>query len=392
MSFLFFLLMGLVGYFEYKNSGNFRPLVVGAICFSVSSGIRYEAWIFFPFLCLLLVWPLTNFFRAGFWPGRKVLGLALFVLLGGAWLIFWSVFSWAHWGDPLHAVHLNKAFIQEQSPDSLRPLPYRFSLPVGVLLLSLSPLPFAGALYVLATILSGMGISEFCSKLRLESANRLKKWVFATMVLTQVAILGGSESRIPYNEKLASVSARLRYPHYLKDAAQSLKPHLNPSDAIILDSNNFEDNIFAHALGLPLHAGGRVLVGWATNSGILEEFVRTRHPRFLVYSDGGVLRLYLDLPGECAQEERIGDMRLDCFYSNEVYRVFRIRYSGDPSLSATLTPTSLANHPATPNIQLQWKGNAASERAAALREARPPQSYSAELHDFCAAAERPELR
>src|SRR5260370_33469727 len=99
MCFLVFLLMGLVGYFEYKNSGNFRPLVVGAICFSVSSGIRYEAWIFFPFLCLLLVWPLTNFFRAGFWPGRKVLALALFVLLGCSWRVFWSVFACAHWAD-----------------------------------------------------------------------------------------------------------------------------------------------------------------------------------------------------------------------------------------------------------------------------------------------------
>jgi hypothetical protein len=379
--YLFFLLTGLVGFFEYKTSGNFRPLIWGAICFSVAAGIRYEAWLFFPVLCLLLVGRPTNFFHGGLLRGRRGLGLALFVLLGGAWLISWSAFSWVKWGDPLYAVHVNKTLIQAQSPDALRPLPYRLSLPVGVLLLSLSPLPFLGALYaiaarrkqalarqfiflstafgvaqfiefwrgaaisnarytltlfMLATILSGMGISEFCRTLRLASASRLKKWVFVTLALTQVAILSGSESRIPYNEKLASVSARLRYPHYLKDAAQSLKPRLKPTDAIILDSNNFEDNIFAHALGLPLNLGGRVLVGWATNAEALEEFVRAHHPRFLVYSDGGVLRPYLDLPAQCAQEERVGDMRLDCFYSNAIYRVYRIRYSGDPGLSATL--------------------------------------------------------
>ena len=379
--YLFFLLTGLVGFFEYKTSGNFPPLIWGAICFSVAAGIRYEAWLFFPVLCLLLVGRPTNFFHGGLLRGRRGLGLALFVLLGGAWLISWSAFSWVKWGDPLYAVHVNKTLIQEQSPDALRPLPYRLSLPVGVLLLSLSPLPFLGALYaiaacrkqalarqfiflsttfgvaqfiefwrgaaisnarytltlfMLATILSGMGISEFCRTLRLASASRLKKWVFVTLALTQVAILSGSESRIPYNEKLASVSARLRYPHYLKDAAQSLKPRLKPTDAIILDSNNFEDNIFAHALGLPLNTGGRVLVGWATNGEALEEFVRVHHPRFLVYSDGGVLRLYLDLPAQCAQEERVRDMRLDCFYSNAIYRVYRIRYSGDPGLSATL--------------------------------------------------------
>ena len=392
MSYLFFLLMGLVGFFEYQTSGNFRPLVWGAICFSVGSGIRYEAWIFFPFLCLLLVWPVTSFFRAGLWPGRRWLGLALFVLLGGAWIILWSAFSWAHWGDPLHAVHLNKAFIQEQSSESLRPLPYRFSLPVGVILLSLSPLPFVGALYaiiacrkkplarqfiflsaafgvvqyiefwrgaavsnarytltlfVLATILSGMGISEICFKLRPGAVSRLKKRVFATMALTQVAILAGGESRVPYNEKLASVSPWLRYPHYLNDAARSLKSRLKPTDAIIVDSYNWEDNIFVHALGLPLNPDHRVLAGRAADSQKLEDFIRVHHPRFLVYSDKGMLRSYLDLPQQCTQDERVRDMRLDCFYSNATYRVYWIQYSGGPSVSATFTPASQMSYAAT---------------------------------------------
>jgi len=393
MPYLFFLLIGLVGFFEYQTSDNFRPLVWGAICFSVAAGIRYEAWIFFPLLCLLLVWRPANFFRAGLWRGRRGLGLALFVLLGGAWLVSWSGFSWVKWGDPLYAVHLAKTLIQEQSPDSLRPLPYRLSLPMGVLLLGLSPLPFAGALYaivacrrqalarqfiflsmafavaqyiqfwrgaavsnarytltlfVLATILSGMGISEICFKLGPGVVTRLKKWVFATMVLTQVAILAGGESRVPYNEKLASVSPWLRYPHYLNDAAQSLKSRLKPTDAIIVDSYNWEDNIFVHALGLPLNPDHRVLAGRAADSQKLEDFIRVHHPRFLVYSDKGMLRPYLDLPQQCTQDERVRDMRLDCFYSNATYRVYWIQYSGGPSVSATFTPPSQISCAATP--------------------------------------------
>jgi 4-amino-4-deoxy-L-arabinose transferase-like glycosyltransferase len=70
MPYLFFLLIGLIGFFEYVTTGNLWSLVSGAICFSVAAGIRYEAWIFFPFLCLLLVWPLTNFFRAGLGGGE----------------------------------------------------------------------------------------------------------------------------------------------------------------------------------------------------------------------------------------------------------------------------------------------------------------------------------
>jgi len=395
MPYLFFLLIGLVGFFEYQTSDNFRPLVWGAICFSVAAGIRYEAWIFFPLLCLLLVWRPANFFHAGLWRGRRGLGLALFVLLGGAWLITWSAFSWVKWGDPLYAVHLNKALLQAQSPDSLRPLPYRLSLPVGVLLLGLSPLPFAGALYaivacrrqalarqfifssmafavaqyiqfwrgaavsnarytltlfVLATILSGMGISEICFKLRPGAVSRLKKRVFATMVLMQVAILAGGESRVPYNEKLASVSPWLRYPHYLNDAARSLKSRLKPTDAIIVDSYNWEDNIFVHALGLPLNPEHRVLAGRAADSQKLGDFIRVHHPRFLVYSDKGMLRPYLDLPQQCTQDERVRDMRLDCFYSNATYRVYSIQYSGGPSVSATFTPASQISYAATPTI------------------------------------------
>jgi hypothetical protein len=75
------------------------------------------------------------------------------------------------------------------------------------------------------------------------------KWVIATTMLTQIAILAGSESRIPYNEKLASVSARLRYSHYLNDAAQTLKPLIRSTDAIVIDSYNREHFISSLTLG-----------------------------------------------------------------------------------------------------------------------------------------------
>lgn len=385
MPYLFFLLMSFVGVLEYETSGKFQPLVWGAICFAISTGIRYEAWIFFPFLCLLLVESPVNLFRQVFWRDKRALGLVLFVLLGGAWLISWSAFSWAKWGDPLYAVHLNATFVHERTPDSLRPLPYRLSLPLGVLLLGLSPLPFVGSIYaifacrkqalarqfiflsiafaavqyfqfwrgaavsnarytltlfMLATILSGMGISEFCRTLGPTSATRVGKWVIATMILTQIAILAGSESHIPYNEKLASVSARLRYPHYLTDAAQALKPLIKPTDAIIIDSYNREHIIFPHALGLPLNPDGRVFSEWATDSQKLEDFIRAQHPRFLVYSDEGILGRLLHLPENCSPDVRIGDMRMDCFYSNTIYRVYQIQFLGEERLGVEGPPAS----------------------------------------------------
>src|ERR1700674_37535 len=149
MPFLFFLLAGFVGFFEYKTSGRLGPLAWGGVCYTIATGIRYEGWIFFPFLGLLLVWPLRDLISQDFWRSKRGLDLILFIFLNGAWPIIWSVFSWAKWGDPLYAVHLNGNLIHQIALESIRPQPYRLSLPVGVLLLSLSPLPFAGALYAI---------------------------------------------------------------------------------------------------------------------------------------------------------------------------------------------------------------------------------------------------
>jgi len=77
-----------------------------------------------------------------------------------------------------------------------------------------------------------------------------------------------------------------------------------------------------------------VLAGRAADSQKLEDFIRVHHPRFLVYSDKGMLRPYLDLPQQCTQDEQVRDMRLDCFYSNAIYRVYGIQYSGGPRVSA----------------------------------------------------------
>lgn len=369
--YLFFLLAGLVGFFEYKASGRLWPLVWGGVCYSLAAGIRYEGWIFLPFLGLTLVWPLRDLISRRFWRSHRGVSIILFILLFGAWPCIWTAFSWAKWGDPLYAIHLNSTLVHQTAPESIRPQPYRLALPVGVLLLSLSPLPFAGALYaigkywkeslarqfitvasgfalvqyfqlckgavisnarytltlfILCTVLSGIGISEFLQPMIPLLARRSKGLILATLVFTQIAIWAGSESRVPFNEKLASISPRLRYSHYIEDAAKVLRPRLKSTNALIMDRYDWEDNIFAHALGLPLNPEDERFHIWHPEQGSLEKFVDTYHPRFLVYSDQGVIKTYLDLPQRCTMNEVIGDMRLNCFFSNSIYRVYEIQY------------------------------------------------------------------
>jgi hypothetical protein len=48
-----------------------------------------------------------------------------------------------------------------------------------------------------------------------------------------------------------------------------------------------------------------------------------------VYSDEGMIKPYMNLPERCIMNERIENMRLDCFFSNSIYRVYEIQYSAD---------------------------------------------------------------
>jgi len=374
MCYLFFLLFGLVGFFEYKTSDRLVPLAWGGVCYTISTGIRYESWIFLPFLSLLLVWPLGKLIGQEFWRSKRTLGLILFAVLFGAWPIMWTVFSWSKWGDPLYAVHLNGKLIHQFASESIRPQPYRLSLPVGVLLLSLSPLPFAGALYaiarcwkrslprrflilsvgfalvqyfqiwegtvisnarytltlfILGVVLCGIGVSESFHSLAPVIARRLAIVLLATMALTQIAIWAGSESRMPFNEKLASISPRLRYAHYILDMATALRPRLTQADAVIIDRYNWEDNIVAHALRLPLEPSSSDSIRWSADPQSLDRFIRTARPRFLVYSDQGIFEPYMKLPERCIMNETVAGMRLNCIFSNPIYRVYEIRYSSD---------------------------------------------------------------
>jgi 4-amino-4-deoxy-L-arabinose transferase-like glycosyltransferase len=371
MLYLFFLLVGLWGLFEYFASSRLWPLVVGGISFTVSAGIRYEAWIFLPFVCILLVGSFRNLLSPRFWGSRPGLATVLFVFLAGAWPIAWTTFSWLKLGDPFYGIHYNQASVSEQLSLFPRSRLYMLSLPIGVLLLGLSPLPFAGAasavlrcwkqplprrfllltlsfaalqyfhiwrggtlalgrytltLAVLCAVLSGIGLVGFSRWASDKTGTKLRNAVLLSLLLMLGTALAGSELRNPLSEKMASVSPRLRYPRYLGEAARALKPRLRPNEAIIIDNYHWDGNIFAHALGLPLVDSADVFFASPSNLEDLDKFVTGRRPHFLIYAERGGLQPYFNLGRRCTSGEQAHGMNLSCLYANEVYRIYSIDY------------------------------------------------------------------
>ena len=94
----------------------------------------------------------------------------------------------------------------------------------------------------------------------------------------------------------------------------------------MFDDYNVESNILAVAAGFPLIYGDRAYVAGIKSPVTPEEYFENQHPRFLVYSDRGVLRDWKDLPATCGT---INDQSVTfhCVYSNSFYRIYELTYS-----------------------------------------------------------------
>jgi hypothetical protein len=375
--YLFFLVTGLWGWLEYQRSGRVIPLVAGGLGMAVSSGIRYESWVFLPLLSLLLIGSPREILKAEFWKSRRFRAILVFSLIAGSWALFWCAYSWKHFGDPLYAVHFNYRMIALAKVQQLsahrgsRSLAYELALIPGVVLLGLSPLPLLGVVYgmwrlfgrplarqlfwvtagfiavqfshvirggtiamarytlteiVLLAVFCGPGIQEFLRPLPLGHARLLRLLVIGTAVLTPAALLTVSELRTPFSDKVASVSPRLRYPHYMQDVSVRLRPGLGPEDGLIIDDYNGEANILAHALGLPLMTPDRVLLVRPQMSQEVRPFLETRRPKYMIYSDHGMIQQALRVPEGCTSGKLQPEISFHCQYANQVYRIYELSY------------------------------------------------------------------
>jgi hypothetical protein len=371
--YLFFMLAGLLGFFVYRRSGSLAVLALGAVALGISAGIRYEAWICIFALALILIFMPRPYATGRFWRTEHVREVFLFGATAGTWPLFWLIYQWKAFGKPLYGVTMNYKWVVEQAAIEHRSKLYHLALSPGVILLTLSPVIVAAGFYGLArglreptgrefalvflvvgavfsyqisaggllplarytitlgtllALASGHGLHRFSQSLSQSRAFQFRAAIGLMLIINLGAILMLSEVRNPLSDQFSAISPRLRFRHHIEQVRRYLKPLLKPDDSVVIDDYNVESNIIAAAIGLPLVGPNRAFLASSQPVSDLPEYINRKHPRYVIYSDRGVLNAYLTLPDECAASfVTLNGMEFRCIFGNDVYRVYEVSYS-----------------------------------------------------------------
>lgn len=369
VSYVFFFLGAAYFFFNYLKSPPRKVwyLAVSGVLLSVAESIRYEAWVLFGGLGLiLLILSFDQVTLPRWW--KHIRPLVIFGVTAGAWPAVMMAYSWHVFGNPLQVTRLNAMRFLAARQNSLV---YQLALTPGVLLVSLSPFAVTGAIYGLTksfssrltaafaaltlffgavqmywflnrslvvtarytltlgtmlAIISGFGLQKIIGHFPNRTA--LAGFVLITLLVLNLAtVLVLSEVPNRYADKFASVSPRLRYTTRIKVVGNYLRTHLGPDDAVVFDDYNVESDILASAAGLPLLAGRRTFLLSKKNFGInVRDYIRQQHPRFLVYADQGALGPWFNLPSGCSGLQEMEGVGFRCVFETTVYRVYELTY------------------------------------------------------------------
>ncbi len=367
--YLFFALAGLALFFRYRRDPSIRTLVWSGLLFTIGAAIRYEAWVLmFAVALVLLAEPLKARLRgkpqAGAWAQ-----FAIFCTCAGLWPAFWMLENWRHFGHPLYYVAMQKVWVPEILAAGGHSQLYDLAVSPGTLLLTLSPVAFAAALYAFASairnqmgrdlaliwlvvagvqlyqtitagmwpsarftisqggllaIASGYGLLLMGERLRI-GWKPLWMAILVVVSLNLAFVLAVSESRLSVSDKFASISPRLRFTHYIQDVGDFLRPRLRPQDSLVIDNYNWESGFIAITAGLSHRPGERVFNANSMPPAQVIDFIRRQHPRFFVVAKRGVMNRFLHFPDSCSSVVQIDNWQARCVYENHIYRVFEAR-------------------------------------------------------------------
>jgi len=373
VSYAFFLLLGLyffVSYYSY--SPEIWRLVLSGLSLSVSESIRYEAWIVFFALGMISLWYVIRP-DSGTVPNlmTRLRPILAFGVTAGAWPALMMLYGWRQFGDPFFQVtdtHRRVAILLSKQPS---PFYYQISLIPVVLFLSLSPFAFMAAIYALRwctssrlrfafgavvvffasvqlyeiargevvavarysislgtllAVLSGFGFERFSQRIWPNQMRRAFLIVVALVFINAGLVLAASEIPNPASDKFASISPKLRFPRRISDVGNYLRAHSSPNDKIVIDNYNYESDVLADAAGLPIFYRDRAYLASSRNDMTAAEYIAANHPRFLVYSDRGVFREWLQLSADCSQSAAVDGVQYRCVHANREYRVYELTY------------------------------------------------------------------
>jgi hypothetical protein len=374
-SYLFFVLAGLACIFTFQQTEKLPWLALSGVCLTLGGAIRYEAWVIMLGVGLVLVGPPSAIVHRKFWRWKQLLPLVIFTLTAGSWPAFFMAYSWVEWRNPLHTIGIVHSLAVQYMGSFPRPYSYQLTFLPGVLFLTLSPIAFGGAVYALflstrsrvgrplAVILAtlalvqssqivsgGQGVARYSISLGallaiasgygLERIGRRfypqRMWsyrsaVIVALVLNLGTILALSEARWRFSDKFASISPRMRFTRHVEGVGAELRRRMGSEDAVVIDNYNVESNQVAGSAGLPLQTSDKVLDASAERLDLRAdfwEFMETKRPKYVVYSDRGVLRPLLALAGGCPSIPVTNEgMEFQCRYANEIYTLYEVRYS-----------------------------------------------------------------
>jgi hypothetical protein len=369
-SYLFFFLCGAYFFFQYAQTmERIGWLVAAGLSLSISESIRYESWILFGALFVILNVLIFTARPLGHLWSTWLKPVIVFGVTGGAWPIFMMAYSWNAFHDPMYLVSQNRLRVVSYLAARSVSRSYQLALAPAAVLLSLSVIAVVGAMYgivksfssrlagafagltvffmavqayeiynggLLATarytittgtllaIVSGYGLQKIGQSIARRTLLAYSV-LLALVLLNTVAMLLASEVPSRYAEKLASVSPRLRYSASMKAVGDYLHRDLGPNDKVVIDGHNAESGILASAAGLPLQPGDRAYLATNRNVVNVRDYITTQHPRLLVYAQQGVVEHSVPLPPGCRQVE-LGGVAMKCVFSRDVYRIYELSY------------------------------------------------------------------
>jgi len=364
--YLLFVLLGLLGYCRFRQSGKLRSLTLSGVFFSFAGATRYEAWAFIVSvgaLVAVLAWRSRR--ETGM--GKAAVPLLLFAFTAGFFPAFIMGNNWIKFHHLLYAVTMNHQWVAEQLTLGHPSLIYRLLSFCGVLLLTLTPIAIVGGLYgffrsfratvgaevafvtaffacvqfyqiasggemafarytitigTLLIALAAYGLNEIIQ----ESPRRpmLLQAAFGILLLNLLAIWALSVTPNRFSEKIASISPVLRYPHRIESLVAFLGARLKSTDHIVIDDYNSESNNIAQALGLPFPVSSRAFLASVTPASELPGYLEHQRPRYIIYARPGVLDKALPLDGNSLPV--LSHLEVRCTFQNDIYRVYEVHY------------------------------------------------------------------
>ncbi len=387
-TFVAFILGGLLGVFSFRASGNYAALVAGGLALSAAAAIRFEAWIVIFALGLVFLVgqrerPLLGH---AYWKSLLTFGIA-----SGVWPVFWAIRSWRLFGNPFFGLADNRASVPAQL--SMYPAHgalYELALGPGVIMLTLTPIAVAGACFGLwrslrekksldfafivvffflfqsstvaahgtialsrynlmlgtfCAALSGYGLSELSAKFLHSERTGVPAVLTALLAANLAVITSLSEYPSRFEDKFRSISPLMQFPVRVEEVGKALQPKMRPTDRVLIDNYNYDSNMLAITVGLPIPANDRAFLASDIDGRETDPFpyLNSKRPRFAILSKEGTIGSRLNMQQDCSPSWLVRRMDFRCIFENQVYRIYEIRYESPPGESQSNISAPLAS-------------------------------------------------